>query len=262
VVIRVDLADDLRGWLADRLLEHQAEARREGVSAPARLPADLPIFTVPDKLIKIFDRDLKAAGIPKRDERGRTLDVHALRTTFGTLLSKGGVSLRTAQAAMRHSDPSLTANVYTDPKPLDVSGALDASPTLPLDRKGAPESFRATGTGTCDANLVALLVAETTANGGQTVASDGNEEAEPPSLFGEARLASSADSGKGNDELATPDSALQEWAMQDSNLRPPACRAGRDAWCNLFIYKDLGGYSSKWMSPKNFSIFRYFLMDY
>jgi hypothetical protein len=37
------------------------------------------------------------AGIPKRDDRGRTLDVHALRTTFGTLLSKGGVMARTTQ---------------------------------------------------------------------------------------------------------------------------------------------------------------------
>src|SRR6516225_1062386 len=90
-------------------------------------------FHVPSTLLKSFNRDLKAAAIAKRDERGRTLDVHALRTTFGTLLSKGGVPLRTAQAAMRHSDPSLTANVYTDPRLLDISGALDALPSLPLD---------------------------------------------------------------------------------------------------------------------------------
>jgi hypothetical protein len=31
---------------------------------------------------------------------------------------------------MRHSDPSLTANVYTDPKLLDVAGALEALPRL------------------------------------------------------------------------------------------------------------------------------------
>jgi integrase len=132
VVIRADLAEDLRVWLADKLAALQAEARRLGGPIPARFAADTPIFTVPSGLIRIFDRDLKAAGIPKRDERGRTLDVHALRTTFGTLLSKGGVPLRTAQAAMRHSDPSLTANVYTDPKLLDVHGALDALPSLPL----------------------------------------------------------------------------------------------------------------------------------
>ena len=72
------------------------------------------------------------------------MDVHALRTTFGTHLSKGGVPLRTAQEAMRHSDPKLTANVYTDPKLLDVAGALDALPLLPLD--GGDERPRATGT--------------------------------------------------------------------------------------------------------------------
>ena len=41
--------------------------------------------------------------------------------------------MRTAQAAMRHSDPKLTANVYTDPRLLDVRGALDALPVLSLD---------------------------------------------------------------------------------------------------------------------------------
>src|SRR5436190_902037 len=65
--------------------------------------------------------------------REPTLDVHALRTTFGTLLSKGGVAPRTAQAAMRYSDIRLTVQVYTDPRLLDVRGALDTLPALPLD---------------------------------------------------------------------------------------------------------------------------------
>src|SRR5262249_55676280 len=124
VAIRADLAADLRGWLADRLAAVQADARRRGEPIPARLPRETPVFDGPAGLLRTFNRDLRAAGIPKRDDRGRTLDVHALRTTFGTLLSKGGVPLRTAQAAMRHSDPSLTANVYTDPRLLDVAGAL------------------------------------------------------------------------------------------------------------------------------------------
>lgn len=70
--------------------------------------------------------------VVKTDDRGRTIDIHALRHTFGTHLSKAGVPLRTAQAAMRHSDPSLTANVYTDPKLLDVAGAVASPPDLPL----------------------------------------------------------------------------------------------------------------------------------
>ena len=102
------------------------------------------MFDVPHGLVKILDRDLITAGIARRvktqtgkwktdktDERGRTVDVHALRHTFGTLLSKGGVSPRTAQAAMRHSKIDLTMNVYTDPKLLDVAGAMEALPALP-----------------------------------------------------------------------------------------------------------------------------------
>jgi integrase len=120
IPLRDDLAADLRDWLADKLTRLQAEALESGTPIPARLPPDTPLFDVPSRLVKILDRDLVAAGIArrvkvngkgtidKRDDRGRSLDVHALRTTFGTLLSKGGVAPRTAQAAMRHSDIKLT----------------------------------------------------------------------------------------------------------------------------------------------------------
>ena len=71
-----------------------------------------------------------------------------MRHTYGTLLSKAGVAPRTAQAAMRHSSIDLTMNVYTDPKLLDVAGALDSLPALPLT--GGPQTDRialkATGT--------------------------------------------------------------------------------------------------------------------
>jgi len=98
----------------------------------------LSLFTVPHDFIQVFDRDLAAAGIAKRDEVRRTLDVHALRHTFGTHLSKNGVAPRTAQAAMRHSSLDLTMNVYTDPTLLDVAGALGALPQLsPDDAKTA-----------------------------------------------------------------------------------------------------------------------------
>lgn len=141
----VAIRADPRQWLADR-----AEARRLGKPIPARLDDSTPLFNVPANLLRTFDRDLKAAKIPKRDDRGRTLDVHALRHTFGTLLSKGGVSLRAARAAMRHSDPKLTANVYTDPRLLDVAGALHSLTSLPLDAdpSGGREREQAAATGT------------------------------------------------------------------------------------------------------------------
>jgi integrase len=133
IPIRSDLANDLRQWLADKLAALQAEARDADRPIPPILPCQTKLFDLPNGLRRILDRDLKFAGIPKRDPRGRTLDVHALRHTFGTMLSKGGVAPRTAQAAMRHSDIKLTMNVYTDPKLLDVHGALDALPSLPME---------------------------------------------------------------------------------------------------------------------------------
>lgn len=144
IPLRADLAADIRSWLADRLTGAQQAARDSEDPIPAALASGEPLLDVPDGLIRIFDRDLVFAGLArvekrggkevvvKTDDRGRTIDVHALRHTFGTHLSKAGVPLRTAQAAMRHSDPSLTANVYTDPKLLDVAGAVASLPDLPL----------------------------------------------------------------------------------------------------------------------------------
>jgi integrase len=109
----VDLASDLRRWIGDRSGAEQ-------------------LFAVSPNLVKVFDRDLRFAGISKRDERNRTACVHSLRHTFATLMSRGGVAPRVAQAAMRHSSIDLTMSVYTDPKLLDVISALRVLPELPL----------------------------------------------------------------------------------------------------------------------------------
>ncbi len=173
VAIRSDLAADLRQWLADKARAQQDAARnaptvafdsqdqntperdrrnsdagkRQTRQGYAGLPSDTLVFDVPKQLVKILDRDLLAAGIPKTDDRGRTVDVHALRHTFGTHLSAAGVFPRTAQAAMRHSKLDLTMNVYTDPRLLDVAGAVEMLPDLPLDAGDRTENAaRATGT--------------------------------------------------------------------------------------------------------------------
>lgn len=39
-----------------------------------------------------------------------------------------GPARATAEAPMRHNDPSLTAKVYTDPQLLDVTGAVASLP--------------------------------------------------------------------------------------------------------------------------------------
>ena len=151
VPLRSDLAEDLRGWISDAPKAATLRIRRPDNDSDSRRK----VFHVPAGLVRILNRDLQAAGIAKRDERGRTVDVHALRHSFGTLLSKGGVSPRTAQAAMRHSKIDMTMNVYTDPKLLDVYGALDTLPTLDLNSSPQTEaqSMRATGTDSRDAGV-------------------------------------------------------------------------------------------------------------
>lgn len=119
-------------------------------SLPANLPPDAPLFNVPADLLRILNRNAKLAGIPKHDERGRTVCLHGLRHTFGTCLNRTGVPMRTAQAAMRHTDPTL----------LDVTGAMDALPSLPLDdQTHTRERGKATVTG--PQPLVPLLVPTT-----------------------------------------------------------------------------------------------------
>ena len=136
IPIRSDLADDLRVWLRDKAEEVRESNGQSGQHSEEELiyglPPDTLLFDVPTGLLRILNLDLKAAGIPKKDSRGRTVDIHALRHTFGTMLSAAGVRPRTAQEAMRHSTLDLTMNVYTDPALLDVAGAIESLPSFTL----------------------------------------------------------------------------------------------------------------------------------
>ncbi len=196
IPLRADMVNEVRGWLAERLDAARDEATSLGQPVPVRLPANAKLFNVPKALVKIFDRDLRLAGIAKRDERGRTVDVHALRTTFGTHLSKGGVPLRTAQAALRHSDPKLTANVYTDPQLLDVTGALDSLPALPLTGDQGEKAIQTV-------NLRQSFLAPTLAP--TTVQTSDSES------FADKRDAERSDSraGEGPSAKPTPDTTCQ-----------------------------------------------------
>jgi len=93
------------------------------------LKLDAKLFDNPPT-IRIFDADIQAAGIKKKDNRNRVADIHALRYTFGTHLSAAGVHPRTTMAAMRHSRIELTMNLYTDPALLDIAGAVNSLPNF------------------------------------------------------------------------------------------------------------------------------------
>jgi integrase len=74
-----------------------------------------------------FDRDLAAAGIPKRDASDRVADRHALRHTFVSWIAAGGAHPKTTMALARHSSMDLSAR-YTDLALLDVKGAVERLP--------------------------------------------------------------------------------------------------------------------------------------
>ena len=109
--LRSDLAAELREWTNGK-------------------DRSLRLFLVPSGLLRIMNRDLKAAKIPKHDADGCVVHVHALRHSFGTHLSLAGVAPRTAQAAMRHSNISLTMNTYTDSRLLDTASAVESMQLL------------------------------------------------------------------------------------------------------------------------------------
>jgi integrase len=126
IPLRADLCADLRRWVETK--HAAAQARSGGAGAGHER-----LFAIRSNVVKVLNRDLRLAGIAKRDDRGRVVCVHSLRHTFATLLNGGGVAPRVAQAAMRHKSIDMTMRVYTDPRLLDVAGALNALPELPLE---------------------------------------------------------------------------------------------------------------------------------
>lgn len=76
-----------------------------------------------------FQADLATAGIEREDARGHKVDFHALRKTFITNLARSGVPQRHAMALARHTDPRLTASVYTDEDALPLAEAVTKLPT-------------------------------------------------------------------------------------------------------------------------------------
>lgn len=113
--IHPQLADELKAW-------------RTGSEGPS----DFVFSTVPS--MKCLRSDLALAGIADKDEAGRYVDFHSLRVSLSTLLAANKVSPRAAQALMRHTDPRLTAGVYTDEKLLPLAAELQGVPLIPTQQ--------------------------------------------------------------------------------------------------------------------------------
>ncbi len=95
--------------------------------------------------IRTFYNDLAKAKVERESSAG-ILDFHALRVTFATLLALAGVPLVVAQRLMRHSDPRLTANVYTRIELHDKRAAVDKLGDLLVAPLGAAPETSTTNT--------------------------------------------------------------------------------------------------------------------
>ena len=70
------------------------------------------VFNFPQKAATLLKIDLEDAGIPYKNGNG-VVDFHSLRHTAATLMALNETSPQICQWIMRHSDPSITQNVYT-----------------------------------------------------------------------------------------------------------------------------------------------------
>jgi len=163
VALRPDVAEDLKNYLDAK--NAWVTTGKSGQLVPLHSAANARVFAnMPS--IKVFDLDLRAAGIPKRDQSGRTLDLHSLRHTFATFMGRSGASMQVAQAAMRHSDPKLTSTTYTHLELVDIGRALDALPVIPMDAQSlvAPNVAPASGDN-CDFQSIGDIQASNTEHG-------------------------------------------------------------------------------------------------
>ena len=122
----------------------------------------------------------------------------------------------------------VTMNVYTDPKLLDVHGALDVLPTPPLDGGLQSEQTAVSATGTDDS--VPFRFAPEFA---PTADERSKSESIPGRATGNEAFAPQRDPNvasvypvKRNEPSSIADNGSDEWAMTGSNRRLPRCKRG------------------------------------
>ena len=112
-------------WLADLLAKHR----------PAGSKLSAKVFPSIPRMPRFYG-DLKAAGIPRIEERGHVAVFHSLRHTFATWLWETGANPRVIQELMRHSDLHQTSKRYTDKAGLATNDAVGKLPGFGLTESG------------------------------------------------------------------------------------------------------------------------------
>jgi integrase/recombinase XerD len=99
-----------------------------------------PLLYVPTHALKMLDKDLEQAGIPKKSAEG-CVDFHALRVASITLAAEVGANVKELQAFARHADPRLTTRVYAkkrDPRMMALAERMGEN--LPLEGESEARS--------------------------------------------------------------------------------------------------------------------------
>lgn len=76
--------------------------------------------------------DLTAAELPTIDGEGRKIDFHSLRASYITFLANSKTPVKVTQGLARHSNPTLTMNVYAKILPEIQNAAILSLPAINL----------------------------------------------------------------------------------------------------------------------------------
>lgn len=220
--------DDPSPYLALRAATTKAK-RADTIPIPPQLADALrkhrpkkwePIGSVFDRIPRSerFQSDLVKAEV-KALQDGRKLDLHALRTTYGTMLAASGVNIRTAMELMRHTDIRLTTKTYTDVRLLDTAGAANRLPHI--DMTPGAERMKATGTHGKDAEKTyAQTYAESRPKRGKTVRMDGDDVSDSGTTKSRKNRSKQAFGSVSESDTVVS----QKWARRESNPHPLARR--------------------------------------
>ena len=212
---------------ADAIPLHRDLATLLRSAKPAfALPTDRVVKVIPNrrtfkgfhdlKRKQRYTGDIERAGIPFADDKGRTIDRHALRTTFVSWLGLYGVDPRAQVALARHAPTGITLRHYQDFSLFDLWGEIEKLPAIRWNQTEA-EALRATGTD--GANPVARPVAQNTFREGEIVSGIVRTSRDS--------LASSSFEKRGNSigKIAFPASNTH-YRRVGSNHRPPDPQSG------------------------------------
>ena len=240
-VIRPELAEELQTWIEDAQIAPESPLWPELTQHTSKmLKADLEAARDAwlDDSQSDAEREKREQSnfLCYEDDAGRYADFHALRHSFVSLITQGGVHPKLAQRLARHSTVELTLSRYSHTLMTDEAQALEVLPALPSMFDG-PESerqkLRATGTEGAEAVLPNCLPnrdakpclsvhRDALSEGANPRPFEQQPEARTPCKTGDRpSLQGDSESGEGRFELPRPSRACRFSRPVHSATLPP-----------------------------------------